>query len=171
MEKHPYIEPETQEKEKLEKEEENLKEKGIRVIDSWAYKLFVKSAYRLINKPLAVFRLLKQVLAHMERYQNVQEFTKDVYEHVSILVRLVQRYAKGEYRGISVKGVALTVGALLYFVAPFDLIPDFFAVGLIDDIALITWVFNNYKDEIEAFLEWEDDKKTRIKLPAENEKT
>lgn len=149
--------------------EETMEEKGLMISETWIYKIFVKSAYRLINKPLAVFRLLKQVITHMQRYDNVKEFTKDVRDHFNTLVRMVQSYAKGEYRGVSLQGIALTVAALIYFVAPLDFIPDFLLIGLIDDIALMMWVYKNYSKEIEAFLQWEDDRKMRIELPSQTE--
>jgi uncharacterized membrane protein YkvA (DUF1232 family) len=149
--------------------EEPLEEKGLLISETWIYKIFVKSAYRLINKPLAVLRLLKQTINHMQRYENVKEFTKDVKTHLNTLIRLVQAYAKGEYRGVSLQGIALTVAALIYFVAPLDFIPDFLVIGLIDDIALMMWVYKNYSKEIEAFLEWEDNKKVRIELPLPSE--
>lgn len=152
-------------KEQAEFVEEEPEQRGLKIADTWLYKVFVKSAYLLINKPLAVFRLIKQVIAHIERYASVKELTKDVLEHLGTAMRLVRSYAKGEYRGISVKGIALTVAALLYFVAPLDFIPDFLLFGLVDDIALLMWVYKNYKDEFEKFLEWEDEKKMRIDLP------
>ncbi len=145
--------------------DEPMEEKGLRISETWMYKIFVKSAYRLINKPLAVFRLTKQVIAHMQRYENVKEFTKDVRDHLNVLIRMVRAYTKGEYRGISLQGVVLTVAALIYFVAPLDFIPDFLLIGLVDDIALMMWVYKNYSKEIEAFLQWEDDQKLRIELP------
>ena len=145
--------------------EEDEEERGLKIADTWLYKIFVKGAYRLINKPLAVFRLVKQVIAHVQRYSSVKELTKDVKEHLGVFTRLVHRYATGEYRGIYLKGVVLTVAALMYFVAPLDFIPDFLIIGLIDDIALMMWVYKNYRDEFEKFLAWEDEQKVRIDIP------
>ena len=140
------------------------REQGLRISETWAYKIFVKSAYKLINKPLAVFRLLKKSIAYMQRYDNVKELAGDAKDQIETIIRLVRSYVKGDYRAVSKKNIALSIGALLYFISPIDLIPDFIAVGLIDDIALMMWVYNNFRGEIELFREWEDDQKMRIEI-------
>jgi uncharacterized membrane protein YkvA (DUF1232 family) len=157
--------------------EENEKNKSLLVVpqnqeksekelmtENWVYKAFVKMAYRLINKPLSIFRIVKDVIAHLQKYESVKELTADIKDHFSLLARLVKSYATGEYREISLQGVALSLAALLYFVAPLDFIPDFLIVGLVDDIAVLMWVFNNYKKELEAFQQWEDECKTKIDI-------
>lgn len=167
---NPNQEEKLSDKDDFINKEEPVEEKGLKISETWAYKAFVTVAYRLINKPLSVFRLVKQVIAHVQRYESVKEMTSDIKEHIGVLSRLVRSYATGEYRGISFKGVVLTLAALLYFVAPLDFIPDFLIVGLVDDVALLLWVYNNYRGEIEAFRAWEDDKKLKIELPVEEEK-
>jgi uncharacterized membrane protein YkvA (DUF1232 family) len=50
----------------------------------------------------------------------------------------------------------MIIGALLYFMMPIDLIPDFIPVtGLADDISIILLVFSSINSDIEAFLEYE----------------
>jgi uncharacterized membrane protein YkvA (DUF1232 family) len=144
-----------------------IENKGLKISESWAYQTFVKIANRIIHKPLSVFRLIKQVISNIQRYDSVKELTKDVKDHMMVMVRLVKAYAKGEYRGISFQGILGSLAALIYFVAPLDFIPDFLIVGLVDDVAIIMWVYSNYRKEIEAFLAWEDDKKLRIELSDE----
>lgn len=170
MKKNPEKIKMNKKQEEFAEGEEPLEDKGLLISETWMYKIFIKSAYRLINKPLAVLRLLKQTIAHMQRYENVKEFTKDVRAHLNTLIRIVRAYTKGEYRGISLQGIVLTVAALIYFVAPLDFIPDFLLIGLVDDIALMMWVYKNYQQEIEGFLSWEDEQKVRIELPSETEK-
>ena len=60
--------------------------------------------------------------------------------------------------------VGLLVVSLVYLLLPFDLIPDFLAIGLLDDLAILTWVYLNFQSEIEGFLEWEDDNFLRIEI-------
>ena len=132
--------------------------------DNWVYKAFVKMAYRLINKPLSVFRIIKDVIAHLQKYDSVKELTVDIKDHFLLLTRLLKAYASGDYREISLQGVVLSLAALIYFVAPLDFIPDFLIIGLVDDIAILMWVFKNYKKEIEAFQAWEDERKTKIDI-------
>lgn len=144
--------------------------KGRDVSESWMYKTFVKSAYSLLNKPLAILTVLKKSVARLQRYDNVRELAGDVREQFSTIIRMVRAYIKGDYREVSFKNIALSVAALLYFISPLDLVPDFLAIGFADDIALLAWVYANYQDEIEAFRQWEDKDKIRIDISSISDK-
>ena len=53
----------------------------------------------------------------------------------------------------------MILGALIYFMMPLDLIPDFIPVtGLADDISIIFLVFGSISEDIEAFEEYESSK-------------
>jgi uncharacterized membrane protein YkvA (DUF1232 family) len=157
-------EAEKQKNEKGFDENESLKKEARKISETLVYKTFVMMANRIIQKPLSIFRLIKQVLAHLKKYDSVKEFTKDAKEQLSVLIRLLKAYADGRYRDISMNGLVGTIAALIYFVSPLDFIPDFLLFGLVDDVAILLWVYNNYRKEIEAFLDWEDRNKTKIQL-------
>lgn len=54
------------------------------------------------------------------------------------------------------------MAALLYFVNPFDVIPDFIiGIGYLDDVTIISFVFNSLRKDVQHFAEW--DKLTRKK--------
>ncbi len=161
-EKNELFSPEELAQEEIS--EDKLKEKGLTISESWLYKLFVKSAYRLIEKPLAILTVMKRAIARMKEYDSVKSFTVDAKNKLNTIIRLLTAYAKGEYRGVSKMNIALTLAAILYFLAPFDLIPDFLAIGLLDDLAILTWVYQNFQSEIDSFLDWEDKQKLKIDI-------
>ncbi len=71
-------------------------------------------------------------------------------------IRLLRAFASGSYREIPWSSLALLVTAVVYFVMPIDLIPDFIVgFGFVDDSALLGWTLNTLKKELDAFLEWE----------------
>lgn len=75
-------------------------------------------------------------------------------------LRLIRAYAKGSYRGIPWRSLLMLVAAVLYFVMPFDLIPDFIlGFGMLDDIALLGWVLHTFSSDIERFQKWEAENK------------
>ena len=135
--------------------EESLVKKGLNISETWLYKFFVKIAYKILSKPLTILKVLKSVLDYLKKHGSIKEITVDVRDKVAILTRLLHAYSKGKYTEISKMNAALTLGALLYLLTPLDLIPDFFLGGLLDDIAILTWVFKNFKSEIDSFLAWE----------------
>ena len=71
------------------------------------------------------------------------------------MLHLVQAWAGGAYSGVSKVNLVLIVGAVVYFLMPTDLIPDFIAgVGLLDDAAVIAWVVDAVKNELARFKAW-----------------
>ncbi|MBC7570941.1 MAG: DUF1232 domain-containing protein [Spirosoma sp.] len=73
-----------------------------------------------------------------------------------VVSRLLKAYASGEYRQVPWKTIVRIIAVLLYFVNPIDIIPDLLPIiGLTDDIALTLWLFSAAKDDINAFLAWE----------------
>lgn len=72
--------------------------------------------------------------------------------------RMVQAHMNGQYK-VSVKTLGLLVLGMVYFASPMDFIPDFFPlVGYTDDLSVLLAVFHSIKNEIEAFVSWEESK-------------
>jgi uncharacterized membrane protein YkvA (DUF1232 family) len=81
---------------------------------------------------------------------------KDFWDGLMTLVRLVRAYAKGDYRQVPWQTLIFTVAAVLYFLMPIDVIPDFLVgLGYVDDAAVIAWLMNAARSEIEKFRRWE----------------
>jgi uncharacterized membrane protein YkvA (DUF1232 family) len=77
-------------------------------------------------------------------------------EKLSVFSRMTTAYASGKYRTIPWKAVMTILAAIIYFLNPLDLIPDFIPVmGLTDDLGVLVWVYNSVKGEIDKFLVWE----------------
>ena len=75
---------------------------------------------------------------------------------VPALLRLVRAYARGRYRRVPWKTITMAAGALLYFVAPVDLVPDFIlGTGLLDDAAVVAFVIRSIRGDLEDFVVWE----------------
>lgn len=79
----------------------------------------------------------------------------DAWNKLQLFIDLVKAYSKGEYRNVSTKTIITVIGALLYFVSPLDLIPDFLlGIGFIDDAAVIGYALKKISTEIDAFSVW-----------------
>ena len=72
------------------------------------------------------------------------------------MVRLVRAYVSGEYKHVPWQSILALVAALLYYLNPFDLIPDFIPItGLLDDFTVIMIIANTIRKDLDAFIEWE----------------
>jgi uncharacterized membrane protein YkvA (DUF1232 family) len=81
---------------------------------------------------------------------------KTILDDLQVIFRLVRAWLKGEYRDVAKKSLVVLVGALVYFLMPFDAIPDFIPViGLTDDVTVIAMALTAAKTEVEKFREWE----------------
>lgn len=79
-------------------------------------------------------------------------------EEVKALLRLVLAYARGDYRGISREKLLAAVAAILYFLSPLDLVPDFLGpLGLTDDAVILAFFLRTLREEIGHFLAWEEE--------------
>ena len=88
-------------------------------------------------------------------YSQKSSFSK-VMAKILVLIRLLKSYSSGRYRQISASRIILVVAALLYVVSPFDAIFDFLPGGYLDDAAIVAWLFNVMRIELESFRKWEE---------------
>lgn len=80
----------------------------------------------------------------------------DVVDDLNTLVRMMNSWVRAEYRQVPRTTIIVVVAAILYFVVPTDLIPDFiFGLGLVDDIAVIGWVARELRRDLADFRDWE----------------
>ncbi|MEQ8908100.1 MAG: DUF1232 domain-containing protein [Vicingaceae bacterium] len=105
-------------------------------------------------------RKLKELLKQGEKKANKKkEKLKTVWEDFQTLLRMIKSYWKKEYTEIPVKSLLFIVASILYFVNPFDVIPDFIPMtGLLDDLTVLSFVINSVKNDIENFKLWESEK-------------
>ena len=65
--------------------------------------------------------------------------------------RMVEAQLWGDYP-ISTKTLVYLVAGLLYFINPFDIVPDFIAgLGYVDDASVLFWISKQVKREMEDF--------------------
>jgi uncharacterized membrane protein YkvA (DUF1232 family) len=117
------------------------------------FDLALKHASRLIGQPARLLKLVTQSLFLVDRTNLSGKRWK---ERALLMGRLVTAYARGRYTAISFRALLAIVAALLYFVNPFDLVPDaLLGIGFADDLTVLTWVFGLWEQELKAFEHWE----------------
>jgi uncharacterized membrane protein YkvA (DUF1232 family) len=79
----------------------------------------------------------------------------DCWESLQILIRMIRAQMAGKYR-VPLSALTMAIAAIIYFVSPFDLIPDSIPVfGFLDDAAVIALVVKSNRAVIRNFRTWE----------------
>ncbi len=87
-----------------------------------------------------------------EKAHRYRERLKEVWGDIELLVQMLRAYRAGTYRHIPWKALIAATAALIYFLNPLDFLPDFlFGIGFLDDAAVIGFVINALREEIERF--------------------
>lgn len=80
----------------------------------------------------------------------------DAWPYLLAMIRLGRAHQRNEYRDISRPKLLMVIAALIYFVSPFDVIPDWLPVlGHIDDAFVVTLALKSVRTELDAFMAWE----------------
>jgi uncharacterized membrane protein YkvA (DUF1232 family) len=75
------------------------------------------------------------------------------------MIRLIHAYHQREYRDISSQNLRIIVAAIIYFVSPFDVIPDWVPVfGHIDDAFVVRLALKSVRGDLDTFMAWETSK-------------
>jgi uncharacterized membrane protein YkvA (DUF1232 family) len=114
---------------------------------------FRRRAANLVQDREALRRLAGQGFERVEVHSGALD---SVLDDLRTLIRLLDAWVRADYRQVSRSTLTLVAAAVLYFVVPTDLIPDFlFGFGFVDDIAVVGWVARHIRGELEVFRRWE----------------
>ncbi|WP_338000907.1 YkvA family protein [Neobacillus terrae] len=107
-----------------------------------------------INNPKKTQGLLKSAV---KKANDKKGTLGETWDKLQLFFDLIKAWTKGDYRDIS-KGTIMTViGAVIYFVSPIDIIPDFLVgFGIFDDAAVIGFTLKKISGDLEKFREWRD---------------
>lgn len=110
----------------------------------------------MAGKPGRVLKLLAELAVRMYRTDWKKLKAEDIKAKFNVLGRLSKDFVTGQYREIPWKALLSALAALIYFLNPLDLIPDWLGpLGLTDDFAVLTWVYASLGEELQKFLDWE----------------
>lgn len=83
----------------------------------------------------------------------------EIVAYIPKMILLVRSYYKKEYTDINLIEIVFIVAAMIYFVTPLDIIPDFIPkVGHSDDNIVVNIVVKWCQDDINKYMAWLEDK-------------
>jgi len=122
-------------------------------LDHPAFGAASERAGEALRDPGRLARFLSSASAKATR---VRGQLSRVLDDLRVLIRMVRAAGTGRYRELPWQGLLMATAAIIYFVNPMDLVPDWLhAVGLLDDATVIGLVVSALAEELQRFREWE----------------
>ena len=111
-------------------------------------------AETLLNDKSKLDDLLESLEVKIEKIPNLGE----ALSYVPVFIQLVKCFITKKYTIIPRGSIVAIISALVYFVSPFDIIPDFIpGIGYIDDALVITTCIYLVHSDIEIFKSWREE--------------
>jgi uncharacterized membrane protein YkvA (DUF1232 family) len=80
----------------------------------------------------------------------------ETWPYLMAMIRFIGAHHRGEYRDISSPNLQIVIAAIIYFVSPFDVIPDSVPIlGNIDDAIVVRFAMESVRADLDTFMAWE----------------
>lgn len=113
-----------------------------------------KQAEQLITSEGKIAQLIDELFLKLG--ESAEQFYM-LQDSLVALGRMLSAWVKGDYKNISTTSIIAVVAAIIYFVNPLDIIPDFIPIiGKLDDIVILGYLIKLLNKEIERFMAWEE---------------
>ena len=98
---------------------------------------------------------LERLLQRLERKLRPIPVVGNALSSIPVLVSLIRSYVKKEYTDIPIGSILAIISALIYFVSPIDIVPDFIpGVGYVDDALVIAACFKLVESDVQEYIKW-----------------
>lgn len=105
-----------------------------------------------MEAPAAVERALAQEDAFEAKSKKAPGRIRRQLEQLRLFMRMLKDVRRGDYKKLPWLTLASFAGAVLYFLNPFDLVPDFlFGIGFLDDATVAALVVKAYQRDLVAY--------------------
>ncbi len=119
---------------------------------SWGGARYLTMARRLLENG----RLPGLLRAVADKGERNARFAR-VRDDLNLLLGLCAAWWLGDHRAVGRQAMLSVVAALLYFLAPLDMVPDWLpGAGLLDDLAVLAWVMRTWAAELDAYRAWRE---------------
>lgn len=137
--------------------DDHSEEKVVEVLDEEEVQKRFEQSKEKAKKLLEDWDKMDRFLERLERKLKHVPVVGGMLSEIPILIALVKAYIEKRYLDIPIGSIIAVVGALIYFLSPIDLMPDFLpAIGLVDDAAVIGLALKFVHDDVKEYKAWRE---------------
>ncbi|MET3558022.1 uncharacterized membrane protein YkvA (DUF1232 family) [Streptococcus rupicaprae] len=119
----------------------------------------MQSRYKKAEEILKDDAKMEPFLAKLEQKIARIPFVREEIKAIPILIAMVRSYWKGDYRKVPTKTIIAIISALLYFLSPIDVVPDWIPfLGQLDDVIVIGTCWKLVHNDIDAYRKWKQER-------------
>ncbi|MBQ3136993.1 MAG: DUF1232 domain-containing protein [Clostridia bacterium] len=123
---------------------------------------FSEKAKQIIDNPEKVSAVLEKAISLCDEIGQVR-FIGKYFKDISLVCSMINDYICKRYTKVPVATVITLLAAVLYFISPVDIIPDFLPlIGHLDDMVVFAFVQDAAKIDLKKYEKWkkEQEKET-----------
>ncbi|MFP4662709.1 MAG: YkvA family protein [Halanaerobiales bacterium] len=121
------------------------------------FKKYKTRAREYIDNKEKAKKLIKKTKDKLNKIEQDGGPFEKVVGDLKLLLGALNDWIRGNYREVPSGSLMMIAGALLYFVAIVDLIPDFIlGAGYMDDAAVLAFVVKQIHADLDRYKEWKE---------------
>lgn len=118
-------------------------------------------AEEYLHDPDKTRNLVEEAVRKTNAREPGSTINRDFWSQLKAFNRMLKAYITKQYTVVPWGSIAMVTGTIIYFVSPIDLVLDWIPVaGLVDDAAVMVFVFRQVSNDIEKFQNWEADRES-----------
>ena len=119
---------------------------------------FSEKAKKIIDNPEKVISVLDKAQSLCDDLSHIRLVGK-YFKDISLVCSMINDYICKRYTRVPMATVITLLAAVLYFISPIDLIPDFLPlIGHLDDMIVFAFVQDAAKVDLKKYEKWKNEK-------------
>ena len=115
----------------------------------------LEKGYKRAKKLLKDEDKMETFLYRLENKLNKVPIGGEILSMIPVMISMLRSYIKKEYKDIPIGTVIALISALLYWLAPLDIIPDALPIaGFVDDATVVAACLKLINDDLKEYKEW-----------------
>ncbi|MFU2181477.1 YkvA family protein [Streptococcus pluranimalium] len=120
----------------------------------------LQSRYQKADALLKDDTKMEPFLEKLEKKLKWIPFVRQELKMIPILISMVRSYWKKDYTRVPRRTMLAIVSALIYFLSPIDVIPDWIPVlGQMDDALVVATCWKLVNKDVEDYRQWQKERK------------